>query len=277
MRSFVERNQVSLFFLLTFVFSWYPWYAGLGAEVLAIGPSVAAFLIVGIAGGGAGLAALLRPFIRWRVGFRWWAIAILGSAILYLIGVGVHLAAGGEMPMFTMIRNELGLLPLYLVLVVLAPWNGPVGEEFGWRGLALPRLQSSLGPLAASLIIGAIWGIWHLPTLFAPLGVLAALKAALGIGFIAIYTATTIANAIIMTWLYNRTKGSALIAGIVWHGATNFWAPIILSESSLAAAGEGTDLPTIQPALYLAITGVLAAAALLLVIATRGRLGLDAP
>lgn len=277
MRSFVERNQVSLFFLLAFVFSWYPWYAGMGAEVLAIGPSVAAFLIVGIAGRGAGLAALLRPFIRWRVGFRWWVIAILGSAILYLIGVGVHLAAGGEMPRFTMIRNELGLLPLYLVLVVLAPWNGPVGEEFGWRGLALPRLQSSLGPLAASLIIGAIWGIWHLPTLFAPLGVLAALKAALGIGFIAIYTATTIANSIIMTWLYNRTKESALIAGIVWHGATNFWAPIILSESSLAAAGEGTDLPTIQPALYLAVTGVLAAAALLLVIATRGRLGLDAP
>ena len=264
-----------MFFLLAFLLSWYPWYAGLGAEVLAIGPSVAAFIIVLLVSGRRGIADLLRPFLRWRAGLGWWGIAIFGTAAIYLVGLGAHLILGGEMPPFTMVREELRLIPLYLFLVVLMPWNGPVGEEFGWRGFALPRLQSSHGPLAASLIIGTIWGIWHLPTFFAPMGVLAAMTSALGVIFIVPYTATTIASSIFMTWLYNKTQKSALIAGVVWHAATNFWAPIILSDSSLVAAREGTHLPTIVPRLYLSVTAVLVVAAGLLVIATRGKLGLE--
>ena len=273
-RGFAAANEVSLFFLLTFIISWLPWYAGLGAEVLALGPSIAAILIVALAGGKSGLARLLRPFIRWRARPVWWAVALFGVAVLYLAGLGINLVLGGEMPPFTMVREELRLLPHYLFIVVLAPWNGPVGEEIGWRGFALPRLQASHGPLVASLIIGTFWGIWHLPSFFAPMGVLAAMKTALGIGFIVPYTATTIANSIFMTWLYNKTGKSALIAGVIWHAATNFWAPVVLSDSSLVAAREGTQLPTIAPALYLSVAGVLAVAAVVLVVATKGRLGL---
>ncbi len=160
-------------------------------------------------------------------------------------------------------------------MVVLMPWNGPVGEEFGWRGFALPKLQSTYGPLVASLVIGVIWGIWHLPTFFAPLGVLSALTTALGIGFILPYTITTIASSIFMTWLYNKTQKSALIAGVVWHASTDFWAPIILSDSSLVAAQEGTHLPTIPPSLYLTVATVLAVSAGIVVIATKGRLGFE--
>ena len=276
MRGFVIRHQVSVFFLLAFLLSWYPWFAGLGAEVLAIGPSVAALVVVLVCDGRSGLAGWLRPFTRWRAPIVWWAIALFGTAVLFLVGLGIYIVPGGDMPPFTMVREELDLLPLYLFAVVLMPWNGPVGEEFGWRGFALPKLQTSHGALAASLIIGTAWGVWHLPALFAPLGVLAAMKTALGIGFIVPYTVTTIANSIIMTWLYNKTHGSALIAGIVWHAATDFWAPVILSDSSLRAAREGTHLPTILPALYLSVAAVLALAAVGLVMATRGGLG-EAP
>lgn len=273
MKSFIKKNQISIFFILTFVLSWFPWYAGIAPEVMNLGPTLAAFTIVIIIGGKSSLIDLLRPFGRWRVSPSFWGIAFFGSAVLFLIGLGVHLVFGGTVPPFIMITEELNLIPLYLVLVVLSPFQGPVGEEFGWRGYALPRLQSKYGPLIASLVIGTIWGIWHLPTFFAPLGVLSAIVSAVGLGFIIPYTLGTIANTIFMTWLYNKTKASALIAGIVWHAGMNFWAPVILSDSSLRAAQEGTHLPTIEPSLYMSVLGVLVAGAIILVIATKGKLG----
>ncbi len=168
MKTFLARHQISIFFLLAFVISWFPWYAGIAPEVMAMGPSLAAFILVILIGGKRGLLDLLRPFGGWRAGLGWWVIAIFGPAFLYLIGLGVHLLLGGAAPPFTMIRTELNLIPLYLFMVVLMPWNGPVGEEFGWRGFALPRLQNKYGALMASVIIGAIWGVWHLPTFYAP-------------------------------------------------------------------------------------------------------------
>lgn len=277
MKSLIKEYQISLFFTLTFVLSWFPWYMGIAPDVLAIGPSIAAFILVFIIGGKRGFVDLVRPFGRWRASLDLWGIAILGPAILYLIGLGIHLLLGRELPSFTMIREELNLIPLYLVVVVLVPWNGPVGEEFGWRGYALPKLQNRVGPLTASLVIGIIWGIWHLPTFFAPLGVLSAMVSAVGLVFIIPYTLTTIANSIFMTWLYNKTKASALIAGVVWHAATNFWAPLILSDSSLVAAREGTDLPTIALALYMSVAVVLMIVAIILLIVTKGKLGYLTP
>jgi len=273
-KSFIKQNQISIFFILTFVLSWFPWYAGIAPEVMAMGPSIAAFIVVLILGGWRGFVDLLRPFGRWRGSLGIWGLAIFGPGILYLVGLGVHLLMGGEAPPFIMIREELNLIPLYLV-VVLMPFNGPVGEEFGWRGYALPKLQNKYGPLITSLVIGAIWGIWHLPDFFAPLGVIGALASALGMGFLIPYTLGTIANSIFMTWLYNKSKASALIAGIVWHAAIDFWAPILLSDSSLAAAREGTHLPTVAPNLYLTVLAVQVVAALILVIATKGKLGFD--
>ena len=276
MKSFVERHQIIVFITFTFALSWFPWYAGIAPEVMAMGPSLAAFILVTIISGKSGLLDLLRPFGRVRAHPGLWGIALFGPAVLYLIGLGVHLLVGGEPPPFTMIREELNLIPLYLVMVVLMPWNGPVGEEFGWRGYVLPRMQSKYGPLTASLVIGSIWGIWHLPSFFAPLGVLGALVSALGLGFIVPYTLGTIANTVFITWLYNKSKASALIAGIVWHAATNFWAPVLLSDSSLVAAREGTHLPTIVPALYLTVLIVQVAGATILAVVTKGRLGLVA-
>ena len=273
MKAFIKRHQIGIFFILTFILSWFPWYAGIAPEVMPMGPSLAAFIVAILVGGKSGLLDLLRPFVRWRVRFSWWAIAIFGPAVLYLIGLGVYLLFGGEAPPFTMIRVELNLVPLYLIFVVLMPWNGPVGEEFGWRGFALPRLQNKYGPLFASLVIGAVWGIWHLPSFFAQQGVLGAIVESVGLVFIVPYSLGTIANSIFMTWLYNKTNASALIAGIVWHAAINFWAPVLLSDSSLVAAREGTHLPTIEPVLYLTVLAVQVVGAVVLVIFTKGKLG----
>ena len=272
MRAFITKHQLLIFILLTFVLSWFPWYSGTAPEIMTMGPSLAAFILVFIIGGKQGFLELVRPFGRWRVGFGWWVLAITGPAVLYLIGLFVHALAGGSAPPFTMLREETHLVPLYLVLVVLMPWNGPIGEEFGWRGFMLPRLQEKYGPLAASLIIGTVWGFWHLPGYFAPQGVLAALMDEVGIGIIFLYVLGTIANSMFMTWLYNKSKASALLAGIVWHAAINFWAPVLLSDSSLIAAREGTHLPTIAANLYITALVVQIIGAVVLVAATKGRL-----
>jgi len=153
------------------------------------------------------------------------------------------------------------------------PWQGPVGEEFGWRGYALPKLQTKYGPVIASLVIGTIWGVWHLPSFFAPQGVVGGIYAEVGMVFILLYTLGTIANSIFMTWVYNKSKASALVAGIIWHAAINFWAPVLLSDSSLMAAREGTHLPTIVPNLYMTVLAVQVLAAIVLVVVSKGKLG----
>jgi hypothetical protein len=122
-------------------------------------------------------------------------------------------------------------------------------------------------------VIGTVWGIWHLPSFFAPQGVIGVLTAALGMIFLVPYVLGTIANSVFMTWLYNKSKASALIAGIVWHAAIDFWAPILLSDSSLVAAREGIHLPTVAPNLYLMVLAVQVVVAFVLIIVTKGMLG----
>ena len=272
MKIFIKSHELSSFLVLTFLLSWFPWYTGIARDMLIVGPSIAAFIIVIFTDGKSGLVDLLRPFLRWRASASLWLIALFGTAVLFLIGVGIYMLLGGNAPPFFMIRQEYYLLPVYLFLVVLMPLNGPVGEEFGWRGFAQPRLQSAHGPLIASVVIGTVWGIWHLPELLETSGVLGSLTAKIGLGFIALYTLGNIASSVYITWLYNKTKKSALIAAVGWHAATDFWGPVLLSDGSLKAAQQGT-MPMLEPVLYLTVLAVLVTGAVILTISTNGRLG----
>ena len=101
MKTFINIYQIIIFFVLTFVITWFPWYAGIAPEVMAMGPSIAAFIVVLIVGGKRGFVDLVRPFGRWRANLKLWAIAIFGPAVLYKIGLGVYLLMGGETPPFS--------------------------------------------------------------------------------------------------------------------------------------------------------------------------------
>ena len=103
---------------------------------------------------------------------------------------------------------------LFLLPVILVTDTGPLGEEFGWRGFALPRLLQRQRPLAAALILGVIWWAWHLPTFFIP----ALSQSRLSI---AIFLVNTVALSVIMTWLYQRTRGDLLLMILV-HLAANY-------------------------------------------------------
>ncbi len=195
-----------------------------------------------------------------------------GQPLLFGIAVVLHVLFGGDAPPFTPFSaDELPLVPLYLLLVLL-PVYGPVGEELGWRGYAQSRLVDRFRPVGVSLVIGAAWGLWHLPDFFADEGNLAQL----GLGFLVPFVFSTMANSVFMTYLWFRTGGSILIAGIVWHAGTNFWGPLLLSDLSLEAASNDGVLPESDPALYATTIAVLVIAAAGLAMATRGRLGLPA-
>ena len=201
MMRFLRQNDVAVFVVLVVRLSWIPWYMG-SPEILTAMPSALALILAFSLGGKEGGMALLRSVGRWRVRWSWWGIAVFGMLGIYLIGLVGFMAIGGEAPSFFALRNE-PLLVLLFVVIVFLPINGPVGEEFGWRGYLLPKLQSGrMGPLGASFLIGIVWGLWHLPVFFSETGI----QGSLGLGFLAPFIAASVASSVIMTWLFKAPR-----------------------------------------------------------------------
>lgn len=118
-------------------------------------PAVAAFILVARSGGVAGLRRFLGRALLWRCGAAWYAFLIMGVPLIFISGSALRGNLFAEPFPFATFQE-------LLVALALAAVKGPV-EEFGWRGLALPLLQRRFAPVWAGLILGAIWGLWHLP------------------------------------------------------------------------------------------------------------------
>jgi uncharacterized protein len=197
------RNPLVAFFVLAFAFSWWAVPAG---EFLPFGPLVAALVVLAIVQGRSGLADLGRRMLRWRVGVRWYVLAIAIPLGATLAALGLNLALGSPVSALD------GLDPWYLLiglffLRLINPLDGPMGEEPGWRGFALPRLQANRSPLVATLILGLIVAAWHLPLVFLP-----------GEDLAPIFLLGTVAITFMYTWIFNHTGGSVLMT-IVAHSA----------------------------------------------------------
>jgi len=176
------------------------------------GPLLAAIIVTGLTAGKPGLQSLLERMTRWRIAPRWWLAAI--SPLLFFVpALLIDRLVEGEWIVWRDIdvfggAPEIGVIGVWLILMATTGF----GEEVGWRGYALPRLQTGHPPLTASLLVAGIWIVWHLPAfwfnetyrdfnLFTTLGF-----------FIGI-----IAGSVVLTWLYNRSGGS-ILAVAVWHG-----------------------------------------------------------
>jgi membrane protease YdiL (CAAX protease family) len=238
--AFVKRHPLVAFFVLAYALTW-PLIPLVSVSPLwgfpaLFGPALAAIIVVAVADGRDGLRDLLGRMARWRVGARWYAVALGLPAVLALAALGLHLVLGGQGPF------ELGgLSVLNFVVFVLI-----VGEELGWRGYALPKLLAERSVLAASLILGALWGAWHLPTFFVP--------GAPQYGFpFSAFVLLTMAYSVLFSWVYLRTRGSVLIATLL-HGAINL--------------SQGFFLGGVDPArVYWLLAAVYGVAALALVAA----------
>ncbi len=154
--AFVKQHAFIVFVVLTILISWLPWYAG-GGGFLVFGPSIAGVIIIAMTQGKTGMQDLGRRALRWRVGWLWWGVALFFSGLLLLIAIVINVTfLGGEMLGFAFFREGWYWAPVYFALTLI---GGPLGEEFGWRGFALPNLQRKFNPTVATIILGTLWGL----------------------------------------------------------------------------------------------------------------------
>jgi membrane protease YdiL (CAAX protease family) len=171
---------------------------------------VAAIVVTALEGGRAGLRSLLGRVVRWRVAPVWYAVAILGPLVLTLGAVALHVVLGGQPPSIGLLIGALPTLVIYIVYMTLTV---ALGEEVGWRGYALPALQARYSALLASLILGVLWALWHLPQFFNPDTLYSNLPFVLFLAYIVPF-------AVLITWVFNSVGGSVLMA-ILMHALMN--------------------------------------------------------
>jgi membrane protease YdiL (CAAX protease family) len=189
------------------------------AQLGALSSSSAAIVLVVVEGRKGGLRELLSRFLIWRVGIRWWVIALFFAVIPSVAALYLFELLGGPPVDWSGLPSLYTVVPMFILLTIAAG----IGEEFGWRGFLLPRLQTRHNALVSSLIIGVLWAIWHIP-LFLIEGTFqnvlqsqgGLLPAVLG------YSLFVIVSSIWFTWVFNNTRGSVLLAAVM-HGASNTW------------------------------------------------------
>ena len=224
--SLIRRHPLISFFVLAYALSWWPWilYAfGLSpAPIASFGPFLAALVVLAITQGKSGIGGLLRRMVRWRVGIRWYAVALLLPVGIALAATALNVLLGAQAPSAADLGGWTGLFSTF-AFVLLIPGVGGTWEEPGWRGFALPRLQAGRSALVASLILGAVWALWHLPLVVAT-------------GQMGGWDIVTIlAWTLVLTWVYNGTGGSVLIV-MLFHAMFNTVSGSFISPLAFSGA-----------------------------------------
>jgi membrane protease YdiL (CAAX protease family) len=260
----MNRRGIVLFYLLTYTFAWglsalfllFPaWMtAHFGAVTLwnpvifatVWTPTIWALVLALALDGVAGLRDLLIRVFRWRVKLRWYLISTVGIASLAL-GARFMDAYVNHTPFPPVLdfASWPALIWYGLSMLVIDP--GPIGEDPGWRGYALPRMLQRFTPAVASVLLGVVWAVWHLPAfLFSGMP-----QSTLSVGW---FLLAIVSLTVLMSWVAINTRG-AVIPAILMHWSFNRFAAL-----------EG------HAAMYEAI--VFTVAVVIVVAATRGRLGL---
>lgn len=219
MSATIKKHQIVLFFSLTLILTWAMWLPAAIAQQNGLSsalapdtplgslgrwmPGVVAILLVLLASGKSGVSQLFRPLRTWRVNVVWYMFALAFPAVLFYAGKTIDMLLGN---VYT-VKAPVADVPAAMIpFVIIFALPGVLAEELGWRGFALPRLQRKYSALRASVVIGLVWGIWHIPSLiyFGELQAAPVIEGALAV-------LDTVLVTVLYTWLFNNTRGSLLL------------------------------------------------------------------
>jgi membrane protease YdiL (CAAX protease family) len=221
---FLKRHSLIAGLLLMFLFTWPIDLANSGVLPYQVpfviyifigwGFIFASLIMTGLTLGKGAVITLLKRYLIWRVGWQWYLVAFLLFPAISVSAILLNAALTQSPIDFSSVLAYEIFGPSASLPVLILPFflfdAITNGEEMGWRGYVLPRLQAKHNALVSSLILGVIWGFWHLPKYLMPES-----TASFGLGMVGI-----LAEAVLYTWLYNNTKGSLLLVTI-FHAAGN--------------------------------------------------------
>ena len=240
-REFISRHVVFVYFALACAISWLIWLPlvviafGFDAPTLpyhhfwgALGPCLAAFIVTALTVGRRGINNLVSRMVQWRTGIVWYLLALLGPVFLFLLAVSINSITTGDWSALRQFGSSdefprFGILTLWLFHI----FTFGFGEETGWRGFALPRLQQRYNAFVATVILSLFWALWHLPTFFYRPG-----YSSMDLFGIIGWLFSIMMGAVLLTWLYNSTRGSVLIVSL-FHGSVDI---------AFTSKGVGTDI-----------------------------------
>jgi len=266
-KDFVTKRPLLTYWVFAFIFTWgilapgvlstlglidFNYEGTVLTMLSAVGPFLAALLVTYFTQGTATIKTFLTGIFRPEKRKGWLAVSLFLFTFIFLVSAIANFFIGGGLPSP---RDGLFLNGGNLILVFLLLLFGSFGEEIGWRGFALPKLQEKHKPLKAALILTIIWWLWHIPTYWTlPYAINATQQfsffIAFGMQFIVLF-----ALSIICSWVYNSSKGNILTAVFI-HVTWNFW---------VGGFGEQASLLMLPLLLFSAIA---------IVIITKGKLGL---
>lgn len=247
MTAFLKHHSLVIGIVLMFALTWPIDLANSGILpfkvpflvylTLGYGFIFASLLMTGLTLGKEGLVTLLKRFLLWRVGWKWY-LALLIMPVLILAGVLLN-AALTQTPLdFSTAYAHKIFGPSANLLVFVIPFflvdALTNGEEIGWRGYVLPRLQARHSALTSALLLGVVWAFWHLPKFLSHWDTVT----------FAWYIVDTTAKSVLLTWLYNNTKGSLLLTTLC-HAAWNTAGVFLPTATTVTNANSGAFIITV--------------------------------
>jgi len=223
--NWLKDNPIPAFFVLTFLIAWSIWLplGILAPENILLTlpgawvPTLSALILIGLSEGQAGAKRFLKKVLHWRVGLQWYLVVLFGVAAVAYLAICMGMLFGVHAPEISLPNGLpskvlIGYLPVFFLINIFV--GGPLAEDIGWRGYILPKMRERMSTLSASLIIGAIWAIWHLPYFIFP-----EWNSAVGNISFLWFALLTISWSVLFAWVYVNTE--SILMPVLFHAAIN--------------------------------------------------------